>query len=469
MIFAAPLPFIKEFIDQLDQGLREYAPTRKLSKAQRWWLSFCLMGILLSNRVCWAEFERVGLGGYKQAALSWMFRGSKLLWPLLLHVGILLGLRRYGITEGVLVGDDSDRQRTKVTKRVFGAHKVFDNKRGGYFNGQTVVLLFLITPKVSLPVGFRFYRPDPAVKAWKKNEAALKKQGVKKSERPPRPEPEAAYPSKPQLMLALLEEFKFYHPGLMVKAILADALYSSAGFMNRAAERFGTQTISQLSKSQIVRFRHREMAVAQYFAKYPGVETTLRIRGWKEVKVVLGSARLYVKAHEQKRFVVALKDEAEKDYRDVVASDMSWRAVDIAAAYTLRWLVEVFFEDWKLREGWGRFAPQFDEEGSSRSLTLSLLLDYALLLHPEQRARLENNLPACTVGSLQQTSRMDALVNVIRGIVEAEDPHKKLDEIIAVAKRLFPFRDSAKHMNGRDLGRLEPTPSLKYRAEACRA
>jgi hypothetical protein len=469
MIFAAPLPFIKEFIDQLDQGLREYAPPRKLSKAQRGWLSFCLMGILLSNQVCWAEFERVGLGGYKQAALSWMFRGSKLLWPLLLQVSILLVLRRYGITEGVLVGDDSDRQRAKVTKRIFGAHPVFDKKTGGYFNGQTVVLLFLITPQVSLPVGFRFYRPDPAVKAWKKNEGELKQQGVKKSERPPKPAPKAAYPSKQQLLLALLEEFKFYHPGLVVKAILADALYGSAGFMNRAAAVFNTQTISQLSKSQKVRFRNREMSVAQYFATYPGVETTLRIRGWKEVKVVLGSARLYVKAHAQKRFVVALKYAGEEDYRYVIASDLSWRAVDIAAAYTLRWLVEVFFEDWKLYEGWGQLAPQFDEEGSSRSLTLSLLLDYALLLHPEQRARIENNLPACTVGSLQQTSRMDALVDVIRGIVEAEDPHKKLDEIIAVAKRLFPFRDSAKHMNGRDLGRLEPTPSLKYRAEACMA
>jgi len=32
----------------------------------------------------------VGLGGYSQAALSWMFRQSKLLWPLLLNVSILL-------------------------------------------------------------------------------------------------------------------------------------------------------------------------------------------------------------------------------------------------------------------------------------------------------------------------------------------------------------------------------------------
>jgi hypothetical protein len=148
---------------------------------------------------------------------------------------------------------------------------------------------------------------------------------------------------------------------------------------------------------------------------------------------------------------------------------LSWRAIDIASAYTLRWLVEVFFEDWKLHEGWGQLAPQWDEEGSSRGLTLSLLLDHALLLHPQQQARLENRRPACTVGSLQQHARMEALIAVMRGVVDAENPHQRLEEILAAAKRLFPLRDSAKHMNGRDLGRLEPTPSLKYRAAACMA
>ncbi len=61
---------------------------------------------------------------------------------------------------------------------------------------------------------------------------------------------------------------------------------------------------------------------------------------------------------------------------------------------------------------------------------------------------------------------MDVLVDVIRDVVEADDLHQKLDEIIAVAKKLFPHRDSAKHLNGRDLCRLEHTPSLKYRAQA---
>ena len=74
----------------------------------------------------------------------------------------------------------------------------------------------------------------------------------------------------------------------------------------------------------------------------------------------------------RKRFVIALKYEGESDYRYLVATDMTWRTMDITQAYTLRWLVEVFFEDWKLYEGWGREAKRLDEEGSSRGLILSL-------------------------------------------------------------------------------------------------
>ncbi len=99
MIFTHPLSFISEFVEELDRGIRQCAPNRKLSTVQRSWLSFCLMGILLSNQVCWAAFARVGLSGYSQAALSWLFRHGKLLWPLLLHVSILLILNKYNITE----------------------------------------------------------------------------------------------------------------------------------------------------------------------------------------------------------------------------------------------------------------------------------------------------------------------------------------------------------------------------------
>ncbi|MDY6992307.1 MAG: hypothetical protein SVR94_06835 [Pseudomonadota bacterium] len=108
-------------------------------------------------------------------------------------------------------------------------------------------------------------------------------------------------------------------------------------------------------------------------------------------------------------------------------------------------------------------ALQYDEEGYCLGLALSLLSDYACIRDPEQSARIKDNLPACTVGSLKQ---MEALVEAIRGVVNADDPHQKLNEIVEVAKKLFPPRDSVKHMSGRDWGRLEPTPSLQYRAQA---
>ncbi len=103
-------------------------------------------------------------------------------------------------------------------------------------------------------------------------------------------------------MIELLQEFKFYHPQILVKAILADALYGNIVFMKQATKVFNNvQIISQLSKVQKVLFRNREMSLVEYFTRYPGIEIRLPIRGGKEVMATLGSARLWVKAHGQKR------------------------------------------------------------------------------------------------------------------------------------------------------------------------
>jgi hypothetical protein len=39
MIFTQPLSFIREFVEEWYRGIREYAPNRKLSTAQRYGLS----------------------------------------------------------------------------------------------------------------------------------------------------------------------------------------------------------------------------------------------------------------------------------------------------------------------------------------------------------------------------------------------------------------------------------------------
>jgi hypothetical protein len=203
-----------------------------------------------------------------------------------------------------------------------------------------------------------------------------------------------------------------------------------------------------------------------YFASYPGVPQLLSIRGQEPMIATVGSARLEVCAHGKKRFVIALKYAGEKDYRYLVATDLSWRTLDIVEAYTLRWLVEVFFEDWKSYEGWAQLAKQPDEEGSSRGLTLSLLLDLCLLLHPEQLARVENKLPAYTVGSLQRRTQMETLLAYVQQLLQEANPAQKLAQLGELVQEVLKLQPSGKHMSSRDLGHLEPTPSLRYRAMA---
>ena len=461
-----PAHFIKTFVADLDAALGKLKPNAKLTQLQRIWLGFCLTGMLLTNSVCWAKFERASLGEYKIAALSWMFREAKVAWDYLLLASVTLVLERHGITEGVLVLDESDRARSKRTKRIHKAHKQKHKASGGYVNGQTVVLLLLVTQSVTFPVGFAFYMPDPVLTAWIKEDKRLKKEGVAKKDRPAKPERDSVYPTKTQLALRLLQEFKDAHGDIKINAVLADALYGDAGFMKRASQIFDiTQVISQLRENQNIEYRGKKRNLKDYFNTInKGVEVTLRVRGGEEVKAMVSSARIKVLAHGKKRLVIALKYEGESDYRYLVATDMTWRTMDTVQAYTLRWLVEVFFEDWKLYEGWGREAKQLDEEGSSRGLILSLLFDHCLLLHPEQTARIENKLPAYTVGSLQRKSQMDVLLEFIKTLLEDKNPADKLKQLAGLVGDVFQLMPSGKHMVGRDLGRLGPTASLQYRA-----
>ncbi len=125
-----------------------------------------------------------------------MFRKGKIAWNLLLIVSVRLILIRHGITEGRLVVDEADRSRSKSAKRIRKTYKQKDKATGGYVNGQTIILLLLVTDSVTIPVGFVFYKPDPVLSAWKKEDARLKKRGVPKQNRPSEPTRHPDYPTK---------------------------------------------------------------------------------------------------------------------------------------------------------------------------------------------------------------------------------------------------------------------------------
>ena len=118
------MPFVDAFVEELSASLKQLNTGRGLSFAQRSWLKFCLMGVLMTNSVCWAGFERIGLGNYRLGALSWMFRKTKIPWGKLFQTSVGRVLEQHGIRDGVAVADDSDHRRAKRTKRIHAAHKI---------------------------------------------------------------------------------------------------------------------------------------------------------------------------------------------------------------------------------------------------------------------------------------------------------------------------------------------------------
>ncbi|MBF0236692.1 MAG: transposase [SAR324 cluster bacterium] len=470
MLIDEPLPFIRSFIDEVDQALQKHSPSAKLSSSQKLWLSFCCLGIAVTNSVCWARFSRSSLGKYTDKALCWMFCHSKIYWEGLLISSVRVILNKYGITQGTLLIDDSDRQRSKSTKRIFATHKIKDKKTGGYFMGQTIIMLVLVTPSITIPVGYCFYQPDPEYTKWAKSDKQLITQGVPKNQRPKQPAKNPKYPSKAEMALTLLDEFELHFPQIRIQCILADALYGSHSFFNEATKKFnGTQVISQLKSDQNVIYKGKERPLAQSHFIFRPTLQTIQIRGEKEQSARIGSARLYVVAHGIRRFVIALQYEGETEYRYLVASDLSWRTQDIVKAYTLRWLVEVFLQDWKSFEGWGQLAKQFDEDGSRKTLILSLLLDHCLFFHPDQLTCMENKQPAYTVGSLLEKIKVQSLLQFIQGLFDSEEHRDLLEKLTQDTQEIFQLRTSKKHMANRSVGRLGPTASLKGKTEKKKA
>ncbi len=219
------VPFITEFVTGLDNAISQQDSQKKLSTTQKYWLAFCLMGILATKSVCWAKFERVSFGQYGTAALSWIFYHATIPWEILLRHSVELILNHYGMTQGSLVIDDSDNKRSKNTKNIWHVHKLKDKASGGYVMGQGLVFMVLVTPVITLPVGIEFYMPDPAYTAWKKMDNKLKKDGVPAKQRPPKPEKNGKFPTKIEIAIGLVKQFCECFSGIEVKCIIADALY----------------------------------------------------------------------------------------------------------------------------------------------------------------------------------------------------------------------------------------------------
>ena len=185
MVIGKPAPFVRAFVDTVDEAIREQRPSHGMSTMPRAWLACCVTAVLMTNSICWARFARASLGTYSLAALSWMFRHSKIPWDALLVASVRVILRHYGLTCGCLVLEDTDHKRSKSAHTRAHLYKLRDKESGGYIWGQSLLLLLVVTPAITLPVGFTFYQPAPELSAWDKQAKALKQHGGPPKERPP--------------------------------------------------------------------------------------------------------------------------------------------------------------------------------------------------------------------------------------------------------------------------------------------
>ena len=335
MIPRTALPHVVEYISVLNETLRGKGH-KPLSKIQQNFWCFILMGMLLTQSLCWARLERASMGRYQDGTLGKMFYHGIKCWDYLLIVSALIVMRRFNITSGVLVLDDSDRSRSKNTKKIWGVQKTVLKGTGGFHSAQNIVFLILVTPEITIPVGAKFYRPDPVLREWEKNEKKLIKQGIKKKDRPPKPQRQSDYPSRVELACSLIKQFKVDYAELKIKAILADSAYFSPNLIESINQiDKNVQILTQMRKNQKVRLgREKEQQVQDLFEQKKWKSTRLKIRGHGETIVHYSSAIVTIISHGRKYSVVALRYGEEKEPRFLVGSDLSWRPEEMISRWT---------------------------------------------------------------------------------------------------------------------------------------
>ena len=446
------LSFITMFVQRLNDQLKTLNAGAELSKTQMLWLGFVISAIIVSNTICWEVFSRMSNKKQKADKLLGMFRRAKIQWDKLLIASTHILLERYQLTEGVLLLDDSDKTRSKNCKKIHAAHKIKDKATGGYSIAQNLVFLTLVTDKITIPLGFLFYEPDPEWSRWRAADIKLKKQAIPKAKRPK--EPMKKNKSKRELAVTLVERFVIDFPSFKIRAICADCFFGNKKFADGIKAVCDAQILSQIKSNQTVYMRGKPLAVEELFQRYPGRQETIQCRG-EDKSVIMYGMRVKVKAYGHKLFVIALKYEGEESYRFITATDLTWRAIDVVSAYTLRWLIEVFIQDWKSHMGFDRMAIQQGAEGSSRGVILSLLVDHALNFHEDQAALIDAKLPAGTVGSLTNRIKTEALLDSVRELVESDSPKEEYQKVASSLMNIYELRSSKKHMTKVDMSKFQ--------------
>ena len=113
-----PLSVVTTFLDALNESLDNISPNSRLTRIQTIGLSLILIGLILTETLNWAAFERRSLKKAKSSRLRWIFYYARIPWQRLLEASIRHILSHYNVNSGTVTFDDSEKQRTKKTTKI---------------------------------------------------------------------------------------------------------------------------------------------------------------------------------------------------------------------------------------------------------------------------------------------------------------------------------------------------------------
>ena len=369
---------------------------------------------------------------------------------------------KYEIKELAIAIDDTDRERSKNCKILPYVKKAICKATGGWIQAQNIVFIVLVTDKITIPIWFCFHRPANLTKEQKKQ---CRRNSKKTKEFDPK------YRTKTDLaciglfvvsrMLKTIEAQLGIN--INVSCILGDNGYACPKVQIAANKYFETQYISKANPDQKVMSRGKEHSLSSFFERFKSQSKTIELRSGK-LNVEYKAARVFVKRYQRKVLVVAIRYDANSPWQYLFGTDISWTAKSIIQAYSLRWLVEVFFEDWKQYDGWGEGALQRSNEGAVRGVFLSLLTDLFLLYHQRTNPSLQRpgRIELYSAGTVVRHLQAEAIREAIEAVLEDDNPRHRLKSmyksLIAVAEK----RVSLKHGRYDRLSNdLRPSMSLK--------
>ena len=94
MISRTGLPHLLEYVNSLNSELEQQGH-RRISQIQTGMLMLVLLGMSLTQSLCWARIERISGGAIQDGTLSkWFYHGMKC-WDYILRISSLVVIKRF--------------------------------------------------------------------------------------------------------------------------------------------------------------------------------------------------------------------------------------------------------------------------------------------------------------------------------------------------------------------------------------